>query len=118
MLLYFFQTNEPFKYLVDAVKDVTNMFSQFEFTVTASVLLVMGWILTSDKARAFIQDKKGIKVGFTLVALIAYIVEIYLLAELHKDSQRLCAITQKFLGDIPAEAYNYKCIDTSTVILF
>lgn len=95
------------------------MYSQFSFTATASILLVYGWILTSDKARAFIGDQISVKVGFTIVTAVIYIIEIYISYYIfYKPSKELCEIIGCFRGSIPKEAYDYKCIDGWTIVLF
>ena len=109
---------EKFKFVFEALKDVSNMYGQFSFTATASILLVIGWILTSDDLRAFIGNEPNLKAAFAVVVASIFAVEIYLSYVLYKDSADLYNHIKTIDSGITERAYEYKRTDSSTIWLF
>jgi hypothetical protein len=66
---------ESFHILRELLKDYSATYVSYTITTSASILLVIGWLLTSDKARDFIGGHGIVRWPLTAVAVVLLALE-------------------------------------------
>jgi hypothetical protein len=66
---------ESFHILRELMKDYSGTYVSYTITTSASILLVIGWLLTSDKARTFIGEHGILRWPLTAVVVVLLTLE-------------------------------------------
>src|SRR5436190_16535836 len=83
-----------FEFLFEELKTIAGSYMSYTITTSASILVVIGWLVTSDKAREFIGPSSAIKRVGTLVVLGFYLAEVWIGWMSYGNSQRIMGLLE------------------------
>jgi hypothetical protein len=66
---------ESFEILREMLKDYSDTYVSYTITTSASILLVIGWLLTSNHARGFLGEHSLLKIPLTLMIVVLLYLE-------------------------------------------
>jgi hypothetical protein len=90
---------EPhFRFLTERLAGNYDAYSQYIFTTTATILLIIGWLLTSTDARTYITQCPPVKWVMTSAIAIFLGAEIIFSASAAVTSQRTVGLIEKALN--------------------
>ena len=72
---------EKFKLLYDSLLDLYNNFLTSAFSVSGFLLLVIGWLITSETAQCTLKEHSGLKYIGIIALLFAVVLYIFSLTE-------------------------------------
>src|SRR5258706_13927978 len=88
-----------FKFLSDRLNGNYADYTQYIFTTTATILLIIGWLLTSKDARAYIAEHLWIKWPMTGAVFLFWVAEIWFSNGAFSTSNNFLNLIQKLLKD-------------------
>jgi hypothetical protein len=93
---------EPhFNFLRDRLKENYADYSQYVFTTTATILLIIGWLLTSKDARAYISEHRWIRWPMVGAIFLFWLAEIWFSHGAFDKSKRITDLIVRVLNDHP-----------------
>jgi hypothetical protein len=109
--------NDAFDLLYTALSGYQTSFFDSAFKVTASQLVVIGWVATSDKARDLLRARKSIRVAGAAVLLFTSFLYAVFSLRLYGMADHTAALLDK-LRYAPRAYYIHRQLRLDTVCLF
>lgn len=108
---------EQFELLYSKLKYFNDSSLDSAFKVTGFLILVTGWVVTSDNARAFLQSDPVVRWAAVLVVLMAAVAFAVVARGMMRQSQQTFRALQA-LSYMPAEHFRDLAISPYSVRLF
>jgi hypothetical protein len=110
-------SNDAFDLLYTALSGYQTSFFDSAFKVTASQLVVIGWVATSDKARDLLRSRKSIRVAGAVVLLFTSFMYAVFSLRLYGMADHTAALLDK-LQYAPRSYYLKRQLRLDTICLF
>jgi hypothetical protein len=108
-----------FTFLFQLLKDNYDSYSSYILSTTGVILTIIGWLLTSKDARAYIAERAGIKLPMYLVIAFFFLAEIYFSIGAWRTSCHVASLLQALPDKtIAADYYRSKEVPLRGVVLF
>jgi hypothetical protein len=105
-----------FNHLYSELKSEQEYFLKFTLAATGTLLLIVGWFLTSENGQRFISSLKSKVYIVDFIILVTYITEVLLSYVMYKKSKNISK--QLFeLDYLPKEYYDFKIISLNIFFL-
>jgi hypothetical protein len=108
---------EQFDVLYESLRTFQTGFVDAAFKATASFLLVLGWLVTSDKAREFLLKDPSRRYLAVLAVILAGVIYASISIRVYKFSHRTCALLDD-LGFVPRSYYEDRILTREGLVIF
>src|ERR1700677_821788 len=105
-----------FAFLFDLLKDNYSNYSNYVFSTTSAIILIIGWLLTSKDARDFISGHPPIKTGCVICIVLFFFAEIYFSSGAVGRSTLIINQIQTWINSNPGSHINDDYYSTKSVV--
>ena len=113
---------ELFKFYFDDLKSVSSGYFNFEITMSITIITIIGWFLTSDKAQKLTGANKYMVPIFIITISLTMLAELYTIIKIKCMSDNIAELLKTIAAylspKLTCEYFQYREIGSVTVIVF
>ena len=109
------QDEEKFKMYFQELKDIYEGYIKFVITMSTTIILSIGWFITSDKARDFTRGSNSVKYSLVIAAILTALIEFYMTFRIKNLFTKVSKIVGESANSIglSVDYYKYRVISPS-----
>jgi hypothetical protein len=107
-----------FTFLYQLLKDNYDGYSHYIFSTTSAILLIIGWLLTSKDARAYIATHLFIKAPMLTAILLFIGAEAYFSVGAARTSDETIRLIEEVNPPIPSGYYSPSTVPHRAIVVF